>query len=186
MRHEHNISWSSTKNSGMLFWRHFSQESQQKQPSRRPENRVQHHAGSLTENELNQIILKSVEWRVPWIHSYIQRNSSWPQQNWGNSGHVTPKDPQRAQRFTRKTSLYPKTHRKSVMLFPTIYTTNEETRLLRMGWSLPNDFWRYQRISHQAPGPGGSRFEKIIHALCTIYEPLFECLLVEKNDEGCE
>ena len=60
--HEHNFSWSSTKDGGMLCWRHCSQESQQKQPPRWPKNRVQHHAGSPAEDEPDQVIFESVEW----------------------------------------------------------------------------------------------------------------------------
>jgi len=161
----------------MLCWRYCSQESQQKQPSRRPENRVQSHSGSPVQDEPDQIILGSVEWQVPWIHSHIQRNSYWLRQSWGNSGHATLEDPQRPQMSIRQTSLYPKIHRKSLGPLPTVYTVNEKRRLLRIGWSLPKGFWRYQRISYQASSPSGLCFVKTIHALCASYRPLWALFL---------
>ena len=96
MCHEHNFSWSSTKNSGILCWRHCSQESQQKQLPRWPENCAWYHAGSLVEDEPNQVILKSVEWQIPRIHHHIQRNSPWPKQSQDYLGHAISEGPQGA------------------------------------------------------------------------------------------
>jgi len=93
IRHEHNFSWLSTKNGGMLCWRHCSQESQQ--GNHLDDLRIVFNIIWTHQLKMNptKIILGSVEWLVPWIHSYIQRNSSWPLQSWGNLGHVTPEDP---------------------------------------------------------------------------------------------
>ena len=122
----------------------------------------------------DQIILGSVKWQVPWIQRHIQRNSLWSWQSQGNSRLATSEDPQRAQRFTRQSRLHLKIYFKSFGPLPTVYTVNEERRLLHMGWSLPKGFWGYQRIPHQASGPDRSHFEKTIIALCTSYGPLFE------------
>jgi len=84
-----------------------------------------------------------------------------------------PENSQRAQKSIRQICLYSKIHCKSFRPLPTVYTINEERRLLRIGWSLPRCFREYQRIFHQASGPTGSHFEKTIPPLCTRYGSFF-------------
>jgi len=60
----------------------------------------------------------------------------------------------------------------SFKLLPTIYTINEERRLLHMGWSLSKGFRGYKRLPHQASGPSSFHFGETIFAPCASYGPL--------------
>ena len=47
-------------------------------------------------------------------------------------------------------------------------------------------FQGYQRIPHQASGPGSSHFRKIILTLVRAMDHSLGTLLAQKNDKGCE
>ena len=157
----------------MLYWRHRSQESQQNQLSQWPENRVQHmRAHQLKMNPIKSFLGVS-SGKFPCIHNHIQRNSPWPRQSWGNSGHATLKTLKELGGLQGRLAYiwrFIANHLGHCQLFTRLM---KKRRLLHMGWSLSKDFRRYQRIFHQASGPGGSHFGKIISTLCTRYGPLF-------------
>jgi len=90
---EHNLLWSPTKDSGLLYRQHPNQKSWQEQPSSWSVKDVRSHASLPTKDEPVKVFLGSFKWQVPWIHHHIQRNSSWPRQDQSHPRYAASWEP---------------------------------------------------------------------------------------------